>query len=67
MGLRLKIVSFLINTKTMQEGILECFTKEAEGDITLIKPELDKFLSVFKEELGKNDVYDFIYVPGVGI
>lgn len=66
MNLRLKIVSSLINTNTMQEGILDCFNKEAEGDITLIKPELDKFLSVFKEELGKNDVYDFTYVPGVG-
>lgn len=66
MNLRLKIVSSLINTTTMQDGILECFNKEAEGDITLIKPELDKFLSIFKEELGKNDVYDFTYIPGVG-
>lgn len=66
MNLRLKIVSSLINTTTMQEGILDCFTKEAEGDITRIKPELDTFLAIFKEELGKNDVYDFTYVPGVG-
>lgn len=66
MNLRLKIVSSLINTTTMQEGILDCFTKESEGDIARIKPELDTFLAIFKEELGKNDVYDFTYVPGVG-
>lgn len=66
MNLQLKIVSSLINTNTMQEGILDCFKNEAESDLTVIKPELDKFLSVFKEELGKNDVYDFTYVPGVG-
>ena len=66
MNLQLKIVSSLITTNTMQEGILDCFNKEAESDITLIKPEHDKFLSISKEELGKNDVYDFTYVPGVG-
>lgn len=66
MNVQLKIVSSLINTTTMQEGILDCFKNEAEGDLSLIKPELDTFLSIFKEELGKNDVYDFTYVPGVG-
>ena len=66
MDLKLKIVSSLINSNTMQEGILDCFNKEAEGDMTNIKSELDQFLSIFKEELDKNDVYDFTYVPGVG-
>lgn len=66
MNLQLKIVSSLINTTTMQEGILDCFKNEAEGDLAIIKPEIDKFLSIFKEEIGKNDVYDFTYVPGIG-
>jgi hypothetical protein len=66
MTLQLKIVSSLINTSTMQEGILDCFKNEAEGDLAVIKPELDEFLSIFKEELGKNDVYDFTYLSGVG-
>jgi hypothetical protein len=49
--------------ETWNEG----FEKATGGDISPIKAEIDTFNAMFTEEAKKNDVYDFIYMPGQGV
>jgi hypothetical protein len=67
MAIRLHIVSSLITAEKMEEAVREGFDKSAGSDTARIKPQIEKFISVFKEKINENDVYDFIYSPTKGV
>ena len=67
MAIRLHIVSGLIKGKQMKEATLEGFEKSTKGNVGPIQPQIDKFISVFKDAIHPNDVYDLVYIPGNGI
>lgn len=67
MSIRLDIVSSLISAKKMTNATLEGFEKSTGGDMSAIKPQIDQFLSAFKEEITEGDTFEFIYVPNKGV
>ena len=67
MAIRLHIISSLITSKKMEEATKEGFFRVTRGNIAPIKPETEKFISVFKDTINENDIYDLIYEPGRGV
>jgi len=67
MSLKLHIVSSLISSDKMKNGTLEGFEKSTNGNMEPLQEKIDQFIGVFKEEIKKNDIYDFYYLPKVGV
>jgi len=67
MNIRLHIVSSLITSKKMEDGTREGFNKATHDNIEPIKEKIETFLAVFMEEIKENDIYDFLYIPSVGV
>lgn len=67
MAIRLHIISTMITSSKMEKATREGFVKATGGDLTPIRAAVEKFIAVFREKIGDNDVYDMIYVPGRGV
>ena len=67
MSLKLHIVSSLISSDKMKNGTLEGFEKSTNGNMEPLQEKIGQFIGVFKEEIKKNDIYDFYYSPKVGV
>ena len=67
MAIRLHITSSLITSAKMEKVTREGFVKATGGKIAPIEAQIETFISVFREKISENDVYDLIYVPGRGI
>lgn len=66
MGIKLHITSKLISAEKMTNATIEGFEKSTGGNTAPIQKEIDEMMSVFKEEIKVDDVYDFVYVPEKG-
>ena len=66
MGIRLHMVSGLINNKKMTNAVNKGFDKSTRGNITPVATGIKQFTDVFKEKFTKGDIFDFVYVPGTG-
>lgn len=51
----------------MRAATLEGFEKSTKGDMSVIKPQVDRFLSAFNEEIIEGDVFEFIHQPRKGV
>ncbi|GAA3913281.1 chalcone isomerase family protein [Litoribacillus peritrichatus] len=67
MALRLHIISGLITAEKMVNATNEGFEMATGGNTAAIKSEIEQFISVFREEIKEGDVFDLVYVPGVGV
>jgi len=67
MSIKLHIVSSMITSKKMEDGTREGFIKSTGGNIDPLKEKIETFLSVFKEEIKENDIYDLVYTPNIGV
>ena len=66
MAIRLYITSSLISSKKMRNAVNEGFENSTKNNIIPIKKEIDEFISVFKDEINKGDIFDMVYVDSVG-
>jgi hypothetical protein len=66
MAVKLTITSGLVTADKMKTATMEGFENSTKGNIAPIKDKIDAFIGIFKG-LNKNDVYDFVYVPGKGV
>ena len=66
MAIRLHIVSGMITSKKMKNAVNEGFENSTKNNIIPIKKEIDEFISVFKDEINKGDIFDMVYVDSVG-
>lgn len=66
MAIRLHIISSLITSKKMEDATREGFTNSTNGDTETIKERIEKFISVFKEKINENDIFDLRYIPDKG-
>jgi len=67
MAVRLQIVSSIITSERMAKATREGFEKATGGNIAAIESRMEQFISVFKDKLSKNDIFDLLYVPGRGV
>ncbi len=66
MSLDLEIVSGLIDSKKMEEAVIEGFNHATNGNTAEIQTRIDTFLSVLREEIKKKDRFTFNYKPETG-
>ncbi|MCJ7771529.1 MAG: chalcone isomerase family protein [Desulfobacterales bacterium] len=66
MAIRLHVISSLITSEQMEKATMEGFSKSTGGNFSNMKSKIDAFLSVFKDKIIENDVYDLIYIPTIG-
>ncbi|MBN2282254.1 MAG: chalcone isomerase family protein [Deltaproteobacteria bacterium] len=67
MAIRLHIISSMITSERMEEATREGFENATDGNTAPIQTEIENFISVFKEKINVNDVYDLVYAPGSGV
>lgn len=67
MALKLHIISGLLNSDKMKKATREGFEKSTKGNTAPIQNTIDALIDTFKEDIKKNDVFDFIYEPGAGM
>ena len=66
MAIKLHIISKMITSKRMEESTREGFNNSTNGNTAPYKDKIDTFISVFKDNIKINDVYDIIYTPDEG-
>lgn len=67
MAIRLHIISSLITSEKMEDATREGFENATKDNTAPIAKEIESFISVFKEQINENDIYDFIYTPAKGV
>ena len=66
MAVRLHIISSMITSKRMEEAVREGFLNSTGGKTETLTDQIEKFISVFKDQIKENDIFDLIYSPGRG-
>ncbi|TNF23722.1 MAG: chalcone isomerase [Bacteroidetes bacterium] len=68
MAVKLQITSSMISSENMSEAITEGFENSTGGNTAPLKSKIDAFVNMFKKsEIVEGNVFDIIYVPGVGV
>ena len=67
MAITLSITSSLITSARMEEATREGFQNSTGGNTDSLKAEIEKFISVFKEKISENDIYELVYFPDQGV
>ena len=66
MAIKIHIVSRLISSKKMSKAVEEGFENSTDGQQEKYREKIDKFISFFKDEISKDDVFDITYHPKTG-
>ncbi|MCM0612492.1 chalcone isomerase family protein [Marinobacter sediminum] len=66
-AITLHIISGMITSDRMSEATLEGFEASTNGNMAAIQDDVDQFMNVFKAEIKEGDVFDLVYLPGVGV
>ncbi len=67
MAIRLHIISSMITSERMEEATREGFENATNGNTEPLRNQIEDFISVFKEQISEEDVYDLKYIPGTGV
>lgn len=67
MAIRMHMVSDLVTPERMSSNVNEGFVRSTGGKTGPIKERKDRMISVFKDGIKDNDIYDLIYKPGSGV
>lgn len=67
MAIRLHILSPLVTSRAMINGTRRSFEKSMEGRTEPIQEEIEQFLGAFRPEISIGEVFDLVYLPGVGV
>lgn len=65
--IKINIVSSLVSSAKMVELMEEGFVNATNGNIAPIKAKMDKFLTVFREDIKEKDEFMIVYNPKSGI
>ncbi len=66
MGIKIHIVSKLISSKKMINAVEEGFENSTDGKQEKYRDKIDMFVSFFKDDISKEDVFDIAYHPETG-
>ncbi|RRO21923.1 chalcone isomerase family protein [Flavobacteriaceae bacterium 14752] len=66
MGIKIHIVSKLISSKKMIDAVEEGFENSTDGNQEQYREKINTFISFFKDEINKEDVFDIAYHPETG-
>ncbi|MEK9710927.1 MAG: chalcone isomerase family protein [Thalassolituus sp.] len=66
LDIRVYIISDLITADRFAESAHDGFVRSTHGNLDPIKKEVDTMIRTFRNAMSKGDVFDLVYVPGVG-
>lgn len=67
MAIRIRITSSFVSRSSLVSSLEEGLKKSTGGNATKIANETQAFMKCLKDEVKKNDLYDFLYVPNKGM
>ena len=67
MAIRVRITSRFVSRSSLVESLKEGLVQSTGGKTQEIANETEQFINTLKDEVNKNDVYDFVHVPGKGL
>ncbi|GAA4271899.1 chalcone isomerase family protein [Aquimarina gracilis] len=67
MAIKLNIVSGFVTQKKMIKAVKDGFGKATFGNTKALDERITKFIKFFSEPIVKNDIFDLVYVKGVGV
>ncbi len=67
MGMRLHIVSGLVDSDKLKDAISDGFEASTGGNLDPVKSQIDQFMALMDQEVKEGDFFDFIYIPGTGL
>ncbi len=67
MAIRMQMATSLITASKMEKTIRSGFENSTGGNTAPISSRIDQYISVFKNGVDKNEVYDLIYTPDKGV
>ena len=67
MSIRLDIVSKLVTQEKMIKGVLDGFQKATFGNTKALDDRIAKFIKFFSEPIVKKDVFELVYIKGIGV
>lgn len=66
MAIKIHIVSGLISSKKMINAVEDGFKNSTDGNEDKYQKKIDEFISFFKDDINKEDVFDILYHPKRG-
>jgi len=67
MSLSINVVSSFITQKKMIKAVKDGFQKATFNNTAALDERIEKFVRLFSDPIVKNDVFDFVYVKGLGL
>jgi hypothetical protein len=67
MAIRVRITSGFVSRASLVSSLEEGLTRSSNGKPDAYKREIEQLQQILRDEVKKNDVYDFVYVPTKGI
>lgn len=67
MSIKLHIVSKLITSDKMMEAVNEGFENSTNGNTKPLAAKIKKFQDFFLDEIKRDDVFDIVYMPSMGV
>ncbi|MBO9703855.1 MAG: chalcone isomerase family protein [Sporocytophaga sp.] len=67
MSIRIHVVSDLITSKRLEENMRSEFDRVTNGNWGTNKANIETVMNAFKEDVNNGDVFDLVYLPGIGL
>ena len=67
MAIRVQITSGFVSRSALVSSLNEGLEKSTGGNLSSIRKETEMFSNLLKDEVKKNDIFDFVYIPSKGL
>lgn len=67
MAIKIHIISGLMSAKKMENALRDGFERSTNGNLTPLKDRIEQFILAQKAELSKDDILEYVYIPGKGV
>ena len=67
MAIRVRITSGFVSRASLVSSLEEGLARSGRGNPDAFKKEIEQLQQILRDEVKKNDVYDFVYVPARGL
>ena len=67
MAIKMHVISGLMSADKLEGALRDGFEHSTNGNLSLLKDRIDKFILAQKAELNKDDILEYVYIPGKGV
>jgi len=67
MVIKIHVISGFMSAKKLEGALREGFEQSTNGNLAPLKDRIDKFILAQKAEVNKDDILEYLYIPGKGV